>query len=121
MYAITYSWPYWYLSGTWTKGEVDTRFYYVSAVVYNMLEEEKIAIDEVKYWIYVTNPCLRTDIITDQSIADLDYWIKDSALSVTFTDYEDWASTTYSYSGSDLCGAKSYTIYATDMFTPYAA
>lgn len=86
-----------------------------------MLGTEEILIDEVEYWIYVTNPCLRTDSITSQSIADLDYWIKDSALSVTFTDFEDWASTTYSYSGTDLCGEKSYTIYATDMFTPYAA
>ena len=44
----------------------------------------------------------------------MDYWIKDSAVSVTFTDFEDWASTAYSYSGTDLCGEKSYTIYHSD-------
>ena len=93
----------------------------MQAKVYNYLDTEQIAIDEVEYWIQVTNPCLRTDSITEQNISDLDYWIKDSAVSVTFTDFEDWASTTYSYSGSDLCGEKSYTIYAEDQFTPYAA
>ena len=109
------------LAGRWTDGEVSTRFYYLQAKVYNYLDTEQVAIDEVEYWLEVTNPCLRTDSITEQTIADLDYWIKDSAVSVTFTDFEDWASTAYSDAGTDLCGEKSYTIYHSDQFTPYAA
>ena len=102
------------LSGTWTCCEVNTSFYYIQAKVFNILETEKVATQEAKYWIRVTNPCLREDSITQQNIADLDYWIKDSAVSVSFTDFEDWASTEYSNSGSDLCGPKSYTIYHSD-------
>ena len=52
------------LAGTWTCCEVATRFYYIQAKVYNYLNTEQVAIDEEKYWIYVTNPCLRTDSIT---------------------------------------------------------
>ena len=75
------------LTGTWTDGEVSTRFYYIQGKVYNMLGTEQVAIDEAEYWINVSNPCLRSDSITSQSITDLDYWIKDSAESVTFTDF----------------------------------
>ena len=107
------------LSGTWTCCEVYSKFYYIQAKVYNYLDTEEMAIDEVKYWIRVTNPCLREDSITQQNIDDLDYWIKDSAVSISFTDFEDWASTEYYYSGSDLCGPKEYAVYQSDKFTPF--
>ena len=48
----------------------------------------------------------------------MDYWIKDSALVETFTDFADTPTTTYSASyGSDLCGSKTMEIYMYDYET----
>ena len=106
-------------TGVWTENEVATNFYYVRGSLTNTGGDTVLATREVKWWQKITNPCLRSSSITAQTINDLDYWIKDPAVSTTFTNFADWASTTYSSQGSNLCGAKSYQIFADDQFTPY--
>jgi hypothetical protein len=69
--------------------------------------------------VKIINPCLREGEITGQAIADLDYWIKDPPLDVTFSDFSDYASTKYTSYGTNLCGPKKYDIYAPDKVTQY--
>jgi hypothetical protein len=105
------------LSGVWTGREMSTRFYYVIAKVSNHKATKTVTQTEVQYWVKIINPCLREGEITGQAIADLDYWIKDTPLGITFSDFSDYASTKYADYGTNLCGPKKYEIYAADKAT----
>ena len=107
------------LSGVWTVGVQSTRLYYVNAHISNQQATKVVTNTKAQYWVKINNPCLRSSQITSQLIVDLDYWIKDPSLDVIFSDFSDYASTAYPSYGTNLCGPKSYTIYAEDKVTQY--
>lgn len=102
--------------------EVQTRFYIVRAVIYNVNTNVVVLKSEAKYYVKVTNPCLLANQVTPQALADIDYWIKDPAATQTISLFNDFTTTTYGNksrtpaaftTGNDLCGSKTYQLYKT--------
>jgi len=98
--------------------EVQTRFYYVRAVVKNVKQSAVVLKSEDKYYVKVTNPCLLANQIIAKPISGfLDYWIKDAQVTETVTPFHDWTTDTYGNvvrsntdfsTGDHLCGQKTY-------------
>lgn len=57
-----------------------TKFYYVRAVVKNVKQSVVVFTSEDKYFIKVTNPCLRANQVIPKAITGFDYWIKGTAM-----------------------------------------
>lgn len=54
-----------------------TRYYYVRAVVKNVKQNVVVLVSEDKYFVKVTNPCLRANQVIAKTITGFpDYWIK---------------------------------------------
>jgi hypothetical protein len=74
--------------------------------------------NSVEVDLTVTNPCLQSSaLIVSQTIADTTYVIEAATSTITFTAFTDIVSNTYT--GSDLCGTKSYELYAVTEEEPY--
>lgn len=69
--------------------EIQTRFYIVRAVVKNVNANTIVLTSEDKYYIKVTDPCTLPNQIVPQALPDIDYWIKDAAVSITINPFVD--------------------------------
>ena len=75
--------------------EVQTRFFIVRAVVSNVNNSIVVLKSEAKYYVKVTNPCLLANQVIPQTLADIDYWIKDLASTQTISAFHDYTTDTY--------------------------
>ena len=103
------------ISGVWTESPLSTTHINLMAYVGNFGRSKVVTSTQTKYWLKVTDPCLRLDIITPQLINDLDYWIGDPTVASDFLAFTDVPSLKYASTyGADICGPKEYQIVASD-------
>lgn len=87
-----------------------------------MNSSQVVLINEDRYHVKVTNPCTLANQVVAKTLGPIDYWIKDTAATVTFTSFDDWTTANYGNqvrtpsdfsTGADLCGPKTYQLYKT--------
>jgi len=64
-------------------------------VVKNVNGNVVVLTSEDKYYVKVSNPCLAANQVTPQAIADINYWVKDTAQTRTITPFQDATTTLY--------------------------
>lgn len=73
-----------------------TRFFIVRAVIMNVNGDFVVRKSEDKYYVKVTNPCVKANQVTSPTmILAINYWIKDPAETRTLTPFQDTTTTAY--------------------------
>ena len=107
----------------WDYGTFDDFFIVRTQVIYDDSGKNVVVVnDEQPLYVQVSNPCLVANggAVVPKSIADINYWIKDSTDSTSVTYFHDYPTdrdggNNYLYTnGNNLCGSKSYEIVMAD-------